>query len=158
MSRKAKKTMVKRETVPDYKYNSLMVSHFIKNIMKSGKKSVADTIFYKAMDAIKEKTKEDPMQILGRAMENVKPLLEVKSRRVGGATYQVPIEVSPRRSVSIAIRWITNYALARTGKSFAERLAEELIEAARNQGAAVKKKEDTHKMAEANKAFAHYRW
>ena len=158
MSRKAKKTRVKRETVPDYKYNSLMVSRFIKNIMKSGKKSVADTIFYKAMDVIKEKTKEDPMQVLGRAMENVKPILEVKSRRVGGATYQVPIEVNPRRSVSIAIRWITNYTLARTGKSFAERLAAELIEAARNQGAAVKKKEDTHKMAEANKAFAHYRW
>ncbi|MCK5534735.1 30S ribosomal protein S7 [bacterium] len=158
MSRKAKKTMVKRQTIPDYKYNSLVVTSFIKNIMKSGKKSIADQIFYKAMDIIKEKVKEDPMRVLNHAMENVKPLLEVKSRRVGGATYQVPIEVNPRRSVSIAIRWITNYALARTGKSMGERLADELMEAARNQGPAVKKKEDTHKMAEANKAFAHYRW
>ena len=156
MSRKGKRT--KRKTIPDYKYNSLIVTFFVKNIMQKGKKSVAERVFYKAMDIISEKMKEDAMQVLNRAMENVKPILEVKSRRVGGATYQVPVEVNPQRSVSLAIRWIVNYSLARTGKPMRERLAGEIMDAARNQGAAVKKRQDTHKMAEANKAFAHYRW
>ncbi len=144
--------------VPDPKYNSLLVSKFINNLMKCGKKSLAQRILYGAFDLIEERLKKPPLEVFNKAVENVKPELEVKSRRVGGATYQVPIEVRPERKVALAIRWIITYARARSGKSMSEKLADELIDAYNNTGASIKKKEDTRKMAEANKAFAHYRW
>ncbi len=151
--------VARRETVPDPLYGSPLATKFVNCVMGRGKKSVAEWIFYGAMDVVKEKTKDDPMKILKKAVDNVKPLLEVKSRRVGGATYQVPVEVNPARRQSLAIRWLIGYAGQRTSeKPMLQKLANEVLDAANNRGGAVKKKEDTHKMAEANKAFAHYRW
>ncbi len=148
----------KREMLPDPKYNSKVVSKFVTIIMESGKKSTAENICYGAFDIIKEKTGNDPLKVFKTALENVKPLLEVKPRRVGGATYQVPIEIRPQRRMALAFRWIINYSRGRSEKTMRERLAGELLDAFNNTGASIKKKEDTHKMAEANKAFAHYRW
>ena len=149
---------VKRDVLPDPIYNSKVVTKVVNAIMLDGKKGTAQTILYKAFDIIKERTNEDPMNIFEKAMENIKPALEVKSRRVGGSNYQVPIEVSPARSQALAIRWLVKYARERGGKGMAENLASELIDASNGTGGAVKKREDTHRMAEANKAFAHYRW
>ncbi len=148
----------KRKIRPDAVYDSELASRFINKIMKRGKKSVSERIFYQAMGMIEEKTGEDSMKILKKALDNVKPMLETKSRRVGGSTYQVPIEVSTRRRTSLGIRWIVNYARDRGEKFMAERLANEVMEAAANRGSAVKKREDVRRMADANKAFAHYRW
>jgi small subunit ribosomal protein S7 len=157
MSRKPKK--IKREAVePDYKYHNINASITISNLVKMGKLSKAESIFYDAMDMIKEKTKQDPIVIFDKAIKNVKPLLEIKPRRVGGATYQVPIEVRHSRGVSLALRWILLFARQRKGQPMFERLANEIIDAANNTGNAIKKKEDTHRMAEANKVFASYRW
>ena len=153
-----KRRAVKRDVLPDPIYNSKVVTKVINAIMLDGKKGTAQTILYKAFDIIKERTNEDPMNIFEKAMENIKPALEVKSRRVGGSNYQVPIEVSPARSQALAIRWLVKYARERGGKGMAENLASELIDASNGTGGAVKKREDTHRMAEANKAFAHYRW
>lgn len=148
----------KREILPDPKYNSKLVSRMISVILKDGKKSTAEKIMYGAFDIIKEKVGTDPLKVFKTAVENVKPLLEVKPRRVGGATYQVPVEVKPNRKVALALRWIITYARTRKEKTMKERLAGELLDAYNNTGSAIKKKEDTHKMAEANRAFAHYRW
>jgi small subunit ribosomal protein S7 len=148
----------KREILPDPKYNSKIVSKFVTIIMESGKKSTAENICYGAFDIIKEKTGNDPLKVFKTALENVKPLLEVKPRRVGGATYQVPVEIRPQRRMALAFRWIINYSRGRGEKTMRERLAGELLDAFNNTGASIKKKEDTHKMADANKAFAHYRW
>jgi len=156
MSRR--KVATRREVLPDPKYNDKMVARFINKIMLKGKKSVAERILYKAFDIIESRAKKDPLSVFKESLENVKPVIEVKSRRVGGATYQVPVEVRSERRISLAMRWLVNYARQRPEKSMAERLAAELIDAANNRGNSVKKKEDTHKMAEANKAFAHYRW
>ena len=153
-----KRRAVKRDVLPDPIYNSKVVTKVVNAIMLDGKKGTAQTILYKAFDIIKERTNEDPMNIFEKAMENIKPALEVKSRRVGGSNYQVPIEVSPARSQAFAIRWLFKYARERGGKGMAENLASELIDASNGTGGAVKKREDTHRMAEANKAFAHYRW
>ncbi len=153
-----KRRAVKRDVLPDPIYNSKVVTKVVNAIMLDGKKGTAQTILYKAFDIIKERTNEDPMAIFEKAMENIKPSLEVKSRRVGGSNYQVPIEVSPARSQALAIRWLVKYARERGGKGMAENLASELIDASNGTGGAVKKREDTHRMAEANKAFAHYRW
>lgn len=153
-----KRRAVKRDVLPDPIYNSKVVTKVVNAIMLDGKKGTAQTILYKAFDIIKERTNEDPMNIFEKAMENIKPALEVKSRRVGGSNYQVPIEVSPTRSQALAIRWLVKYARERGGKGMAENLASELIDASNGTGGAVKKREDTHRMAEANKAFAHYRW
>ncbi len=143
---------------PDFKYNSVLVSKFINKINYRGQKTVAEKTFYGAMDIVREKLKEDPLKVLNKAVENVKPLLEVKARRVGGANYQIPVEVPSDRGVTLAMRWILTAARQRKGMAFKKKLAEELILAFRKEGAAFKKKEDTHKMAEANRAFAHYRW
>ncbi len=148
----------KRDVLPDPVYQSELASKVINNMMKRGKKSVAEGIFYDAMKLIEKKVGEDPMKILKKALDNVKPLLETKSRRVGGSTYQVPIEVSLRRRTSLGIRWILNYSRERGEKLMAERLSNEVLDAANNRGNAVRKKEDIRRMAEANKAFAHYRW
>jgi small subunit ribosomal protein S7 len=149
----------KRETPMDPIYGSPLVTKFINCLMSKGKKSTAQGIFYGAMDVIKDKTKDDPVKTLKKAVDNVKPLLEVKSRRVGGATYQVPVEVNPARRQSLSIRWLILYSTQRgSEKQMMAKLANELMDAANNRGGAIKKKEDTHKMAEANKAFAHYRW
>ncbi len=148
----------KREIPPDLKFNDVLVAKFINGVMRRGKKSLAEKIVYGAFDLIAKKTKEDPLKIFHQAIENVKPVLEVKPRRVGGATYQVPVEVRPERRTSLAIRWIIQYAKERSERTMTERLAAELLDAFNNRGAAIKKKEDTHRMAEANKAFAHYRW
>ncbi|MBW1646282.1 MAG: 30S ribosomal protein S7 [Deltaproteobacteria bacterium] len=148
----------KREVLPDPKYRDELVTRFVNGLMLDGKKSIAQGIFYRALDIIAERSKEEPLGVFKKAMENVKPLVEVKSRRVGGATYQVPVEVRPERKVALAIRWLIGYSRSRGEKSMEQRLAAELMDAANNRGAAVKKREDTHKMAEANKAFAHYRW
>jgi len=153
-----KRGVVRRETVPDPKYNSRTVAKFINCLMKEGKKSVAQSILYKALDMVHERSKEDPLSLFQKALNNVKPIVEVKSRRVGGSTYQVPTEVRPSRGQALSIRWIISYAKERGEKSMAAKLAGELMDAASGRGAAVKKKEDTHRMAEANKAFAHYRW
>ncbi len=153
-----KGVVTKREVAPDPKYKSVLAAKFINSLMKKGKKSIAQTILYDAFDIIKERTKQDPLELFKKAIENVKPMVEVKSRRVGGSTYQVPTEVRPSRSQALSIRWIITYARARGEKTMAAKLAGELMDAANNRGAAVKKKEDTHRMAEANKAFAHYRW
>ncbi|MCR4438870.1 MAG: 30S ribosomal protein S7 [bacterium] len=153
-----RKRPVKREVLPDPKFQSVLVTKFINSIMRRGKKSVAETIFYRAIDIIEKKTGQNGLEVFEKAVENVKPLLEVKSRRVGGATYQVPVEVRPERRQSLAIRWIISNARARSEKTMAEKLAAELIAASKNEGASIKKREDTHKMAEANKAFAHFRW
>lgn len=153
-----RKIVKKREITPDQKYREVLVVKFINLLMRKGKKSLAEQIFYNALEILGEKTKDEPLKIFKQAMENVKPVLEVKSRRVGGATYQVPVEVRPDRRTSLAIRWIIQYAKERSEKSMHERLAAEFLDAANNRGASIKKKEDTHRMAEANKAFAHYRW
>ena len=153
-----KRRAVKRDVLPDPIYNSKVVTKVVNAIMLDGKKGTAQTILYKAFDIIKERTNEDPMNIFEKAMENIKPALEVKSRRVGGANYQVPIEVKPARSQALALRWLVNYSRLRGGHTMAENLANEIIDASNGVGAAVKKREDTHRMAEANKAFAHYRW
>ena len=149
----------KRDILGDPIYASPLVTKFVNCLMGRGKKSTAQGIFYGAMDVIKDKTKDDPVKTLKKAVDNVKPLLEVKSRRVGGATYQVPVEVNPARRQSLSIRWLIAYSAQRgSEKQMTNQLANELMDAANNRGGAVKKKEDTHKMAEANKAFAHYRW
>ena len=148
----------KREVLPDPVYGNIVVSKLINSIMLDGKKSTAQKIVYGAFDQIKEKTGEDPLDVFNKAMENIMPQLEVKARRVGGANYQVPVEVRPARRQTLGLRWLTAYTRARGEKTMAERLAKELMDAANNTGASVKKKEDTHKMAEANKAFAHFRW
>lgn len=148
----------KRQAPPDPFYNSTLVSKFINVTMRRGKKSLAEKIVYGSMDILKAKMKEDPLKVMERAVENVRPLLETKSRRVGGATYQVPVEVPADRSLSLAIRWIVQFAKERSGKSMQEKLAAEIMDAVNNRGGAIKKKEDTHKMAEANRAFAHYKW
>ncbi|MCD6192463.1 MAG: 30S ribosomal protein S7 [Candidatus Aminicenantes bacterium] len=151
-------TVKKREIKPDYRYNSTLISRFINAVMRKGKKSLAERIVYEAMELVKQKSKQDPLKMFEKAVENVRPLLETKSRRVGGATYQVPVEVPEHRSISLAIRWIIRFAKERSGKSMVEKLAAEVLDAVNNRGGAIKKKEDTHKMAEANRAFAHYRW
>ena len=148
----------KFEVKPDAKYNNVLVTRFINSLMSAGKKSTAERIFYGAMDTIEKKTGQDGLTVLKAALTNVKPILEVKSRRVGGATYQVPVEVRQDRRTALALRWIISYARSRPDHTMAERLAAEVIAASKNEGGAVKKREDTHKMAEANKAFAHYRW
>ena len=148
----------KREILPDPVYNSQLVTKFVNVVMKDGKKTVAERILYNALGLIHERTEEDPMKIFKKAVENVKPALEVKSRRVGGSTYQVPIEVRPSRRLALSMRWLIQNASRRGEKTMDMRLANELMDAASNRGAAIKKKEDTHRMAEANKAFAHYRW
>src|SRR2546425_12248242 len=148
----------KREVLPDPVYNSELVTKFINGVMLQGKKSTAEGIFYSALDIVKEKSKDDPLKVFKKALDNVKPLLEVKSRRVGGSTYQVPVEVNPHRRTSLGIRWLVTYSRVRGEKTMQERLAAELMDAANNRGAAVKKRDDVHKMAEANKAFAHFRW
>ncbi|MBM4285611.1 MAG: 30S ribosomal protein S7 [Deltaproteobacteria bacterium] len=150
--------VVRRSIIPDLKYSDGLVSRFINGLMRKGKKSTAQSVFYGAMDLIAQRSKEDPVKVFHQAMDNVKPMIEVKSRRVGGATYQVPVEVRQERRISLAIRWIINYSKARAEKSMATKLAGELLDAAQNRGGSIKKREDTHKMAEANKAFAHYRW
>jgi small subunit ribosomal protein S7 len=148
----------RREVLPDPKFHDRMVAKFVNSMMASGKKSTAEQILYGALDRIADRTKEDPLVIFKRALDNVRPVVEVRSRRVGGATYQVPVEVRPSRRAALAMRWLVVHARQRGEKSMAERLAGELIDAANNRGAAIKKKEDTHRMADANKAFAHYRW
>lgn len=148
----------KRDVLPDAVYNSKVVTKVINQIMLDGKKGTAEKIFYSAFDMIKEKTGKDPLEVFNEAMDNIRPALEVKSRRVGGSNYQVPIEVSDTRAQTLAVRWLVNYAKIGSGKTMAEKLANEIINAANGTGGAVKKREDTHKMAEANKAFAHYRW
>ena len=153
-----KRRATKRDVLPDPVYNSKLVTKLINQIMLDGKKGTAQTILYKAFDIVKEKTVEEPTVIFDKAMTNIKPALEVKSRRVGGANYQVPIEVKADRSQALGLRWLVQYARLRGGHSMAENLANEIIDASNGVGAAVKKREDTHRMAEANKAFAHYRW
>ncbi len=148
----------KRERVPDPVYNSKLVSRFINSIMKKGKKSTAERIFYGAMDIIQEKIGKEPLEVFDKALENVMPIVEVRPRRVGGATYQVPMEVRAGRRVSLGIRWLLINTRKRGGKTMREKLASELMDAYNNVGGAIKKREDTHRMAEANKAFAHYRW
>ena len=156
MSRRVR--AVKRETPPDAKYHNVTVAKLINKVMMGGKKSTAERITYGALNIMERQVSKDPVTVLEQAVRNATPLLEVKPRRVGGATYQVPVEVRPERSLSLAIRWLLKSARARTGKSMAEKLAAELSDAAKGQGATIKKREDTHKMAEANRAFAHYRW
>ncbi|SEA83390.1 SSU ribosomal protein S7P [Desulfuromusa kysingii] len=148
----------KRIILPDPKFGDQLVAKFVNNVMVDGKKSTAEQIVYGAFDLVAERSGSDPLEIFKAAMENVRPVLEVKSRRVGGSTYQVPIEVSPSRRTALAMRWIATYAKGRSEKTMRERLAGEFLDAANNRGTAVKKREDTHRMAEANKAFAHYRW
>lgn len=149
---------IKRETPADPQYGSNSVSKFINNLMLDGKKSVAEGIFYDAMRVIEERTGQPAINVFKQALNNAKPVLEVKSRRVGGATYQVPIEVRPERRSALAMKWLVTYSRGRSDRTMADRLANELIAASRNEGGTIKKKEDTHRMAEANKAFAHYRW
>lgn len=153
-----KKLFVKREVLPDPKFGDPVVSRFINATMRSGKRSTAETIFYSALDRIKERTGEDGLKVFKKALENVKPGLEVKSRRVGGATYQVPIEVRPDRARSLASRWLLEAARGRTEHSMTDRLTSEFIEASSGRGGAMKKREDVHRMAEANRAFSHFRW
>jgi len=148
----------KKKLKPDHAYSSTLITKIINLVMKKGKKSVAEKIVYGSMERIKEKIQEDPMKVYEKAVENVRPLLETKSRRVGGATYQVPIEVPLNRSTTLAIRWILRYARDRAGKSMIDKLTAEILDAVNHRGGAIKKREDTHKMAEANRAFAHYRW
>jgi len=149
----------KRDPVPDPLYHSPLVTKFISTVMSDGKRSVAERILYQSFEIIKERTGDDPLKVFKKAIDNVKPSLEVKSRRVGGSNYQVPIEVNPNRRLSLSIRWLVGYARSRgDGKTMQEKLANELLDASNLRGGAVKKREDTHRMAEANKAFAHYRW
>ena len=154
-----RREIAKREQVPDALYQSPLVTKFINTIMSQGKRSTAERILYQSFDLIKERSGDDPLKVFKKAVDNVKPALEVKSRRVGGSNYQVPIEVNPNRRLSLSIRWLVGFARARgDGKTMQEKLANELLDAANLRGGAVKKREDTHRMAEANKAFAHYRW
>ncbi len=153
-----RREVTRREILADPKYKNTLVAKFINKIMQQGKKSVAERIFYHALEIIQERTKEDPLKVFEKSVGNVKPVIEVKSRRVGGATYQVPQEIRPERRTALAIRWLIAYAQGRSEKSMEEKLAAELMDAANNRGGAIKKREDVHKMAEANKAFAHYRW
>ena len=148
----------KRKITPDPKFNDIMVARFINCILKEGKKGKAEGIFYSALDDIGEKSKEEPLRVFRKAVENAAPLLEVRSRRVGGATYQVPVEVKENRRIALSMRWMIQNARSRAGKSMAEKLTGEIMDAFNNSGGAVKKKEEVHRMAEANKAFAHYRW
>ncbi len=148
----------KREVIPDPKYGDLVVSKFMNSVMQHGKKSVAEGIVYGALDAIESRAKQDPVGVFHQALENVMPAIEVRSRRVGGATYQVPVEVRPDRRQALAIRWLITAARARNERTMVERLSGELLDASNNRGTAVKKREDTHRMAEANRAFSHYRW
>ena len=147
-----------REVIPDPKFNSKLVTKFIKSIMSDGKRSTAEKIVYSSLDLVKEKTQENPLEVFEKAMENVMPQVEVKSRRVGGSTYQVPTEIRQTRRQALAMRWLIAYSKKRSEKSMAQKLASEFVDAFNNRGASVKKREDTHKMADANKAFAHYRW
>jgi len=156
MARRKKRE--KRILIPDFVYNNLAVAKFINQVMRKGKKTIARKIVYGAFNIIKEKTKKDPLEIFEQAIKNATPLLEVKSKRIGGATYQVPREVREDRGLTLSVRWIITAAKSKKGKPMAEKLAEELINAARNEGSAIKKKEDTHRMAEANRAFAHFSW
>ena len=153
-----RRKVAKRPMMPDPKYSSTLVTRFINNLMRDGKKSVSEATFYNALDYIETRTGQNSLEVFKKAVENVKPVVEVKSRRVGGATYQVPVEIRSERRTALSIRWIISFAKARSEKTMAERLALELDQASKNQGASIKKREDTHKMAEANKAFAHYRW
>jgi small subunit ribosomal protein S7 len=153
-----RRVVAKREILPDPKYGNITLAKFMNHVMESGKKSVAEKIVYGALETIKERSKKDPLAVFEAALENVAPMVEVKSRRVGGATYQVPVEVRPSRRNALAMRWLVEYARARGEKSMPQRLAGELMDAADSKGAAVKKREDVHRMAEANKAFAHYRF
>ena len=153
-----RRVVSKREILPDPLYNSQLVTKFINSVMSQGKKSTAEGILYGALNRVAEKTQDDPMKVFKKAIENVKPALEVKSRRVGGSTYQVPVEVRPSRKLALSMRWIITTAMSRGEKTMRARLAGELMDASENRGGAIKKKEDTHRMAEANKAFAHYRW
>ncbi len=153
-----RKAVVKRERVPDHRFKDLLAGQFINCLMRRGKKSVAESIFYDALDTVTKKTNQPGLSVFKTALENVRPILEVKPRRVGGATYQVPVEVRPGRSTALAMRWIISYATQRGEHSMAEKLAGEFISASKNEGTSVKKREDTHRMAEANKAFAHFRW
>jgi small subunit ribosomal protein S7 len=148
----------KRKLEPDVRYNSTLVTNMINRLMKRGKKSTATAIFYDALELVEERAKRPGLEVYEEAIRNVSPMLEVKPRRVGGATYQVPVEVSPARRIALAMRWILASARTRPGKTMAEKLASELLDASNNTGAAIKKREDTHRMAEANRAFAHYRW
>jgi small subunit ribosomal protein S7 len=148
----------KKRLKADPFYNSTLISKFINTVMKEGKKNLAENIIYGSMELVKKKANEDPLKVFERAVENTRPALETKSRRVGGATYQVPIEVPLNRATSLAVRWLIHYARERGGKSMVEKLSAEIIDAAHNRGGSIKKREDTHKMAEANRAFAHYRW
>ncbi|GBC62670.1 30S ribosomal protein S7 [Desulfonema ishimotonii] len=147
-----------RPIIPDPKYGSKLVSKFMKSIMRDGKKSTAEKILYRAFDLMEERSKDNPLKVFETAVENVRPLIEVKSRRVGGSTYQVPTEIRPSRRTALAIRWVIDFSRKRSEKGLANKLAAELLDASNNRGSSVKKKEDTHKMAEANKAFAHFRW
>ncbi len=156
MSRKHKAEQ--REVLPDPKFGDILITKFINGIMYDGKKSTAETIFYDALDLVEKKTGEEGIKVFKKAMNNIKPAVEVKSRRIGGATYQVPVEVRPNRKQSLAIRWLRDYSRSRGGKTMVDRLADEIIDAANNRGGAVKKREDVYKMAEANKAFAHLKW
>jgi len=156
MPRKGK--VPRRDVLPDPKFHSKLIAKFVHGIMWEGKKSIAENILYGALEIMAKKTSEDPVKLFEKAVENAKPVLEVRSRRVGGSTYQVPVEIRPERRQALAIRWLIHFARSRGEKSMREKLASELLDAASNKGSAVKKKEDTHKMAEANKAFAHYRW
>ncbi len=153
-----KRRATKRDVLADPVYNSKIITKLINSMMKDGKRGKSQTILYDAFDIIKEKTNSDPMEIFNKALENIKPALEVKSRRVGGANYPVPIEVNNERGQALALRWLINYSRLRGGRGMAQNLANEIIDASNGTGAAVKKREDTHRMAEANKAFAHYRW
>ena len=148
----------KREILPDPMYNSILVTRLVNSIMLDGKKGVAQKIVYGAFDIVKEQTQKEPLEVFTTAMDNIMPSLEVKARRVGGATYQVPMDVRPARRQTLGLRWLTSYARSRSERTMAERLANEIMDAANNTGSAVKKREDTHKMAESNKAFAHFRW
>ncbi|MDP2167794.1 MAG: 30S ribosomal protein S7 [Thermodesulfovibrionales bacterium] len=148
----------KREILPDPKYGSKLVTKFLNMMLEDGKKSIAEKAFYDSLEVIKKKTDNDPLKVFKTAIDNVKPMLEVKPRRVGGATYQVPVEIRPQRRMSLAFRWIINFARARAEKTMSAKLAGEFLDAFNNTGSSIKKKEDTHRMAEANKAFAHYRW
>ncbi|OGW49688.1 MAG: 30S ribosomal protein S7 [Nitrospirae bacterium RBG_19FT_COMBO_42_15] len=156
MSRR--RVAVKREILPDPKFNNKLVAKFVSVLMKQGKKSLAESVCYKAFDIIKEKTGNDPLKVFKSAIENVKPVVEVKSRRVGGASYQVPVDIRPSRRIALALRWIIGYSRERAERTMQEKLAAELMDAANNTGTTIKKKDDVHRMAEANKAFAHFRW
>jgi small subunit ribosomal protein S7 len=153
-----RKRVIKRELLPDPKYGDVLITRFINGLLRRGKRSIAEGILYRALGQMHEKTKSDPLDLFKKAVRNVEPTVEVKSRRVGGSTYQVPVEVRPNRREALAIRWIISFAKARGEKSMADRLASELLAAAKGEGASIKKRDDTHRMAEANKAFAHFRW